>query len=223
MASLQGRHALVTGGGRGIGRAIAAALTPAGAVVTVVGRSEKPLTEAVGKGEAAGYVVADVTDAKAVDGGVKQAVAARGPIELLVANAGARRLRRRSPRPTPDQFRGMFELNVMGVVHRGAGRARRHGRARLRPHRRGRLDRRPARATPTSRPTATAKHAVVGLGAFAGGRDREDRRHRQCGLPGLYRHRSDARQRRADQSTRPAEPARRRSRASRQGRSRSAG
>jgi len=35
MASLQGRHALVTGGGRGIGRAIAAALTQAGAAVTI--------------------------------------------------------------------------------------------------------------------------------------------------------------------------------------------
>jgi len=41
---LQGRHALVTGGGRGIGRATAAALSAAGATVTVVGRSEAPLT-----------------------------------------------------------------------------------------------------------------------------------------------------------------------------------
>ena len=67
MASLQGRHALVTGGGRGIGRAIAVALSQAGAAVTVAGRSEKPLAEVVGQGEAKGYVVADVTDAKAVD------------------------------------------------------------------------------------------------------------------------------------------------------------
>ena len=54
MASLQGRHALVTGGGRGIGRAIAAALMQAGAAVTIAGRNEKPLAEAVGKGEASG-------------------------------------------------------------------------------------------------------------------------------------------------------------------------
>ena len=53
MASLQGRHALVTGGGRGIGRAIAAALTQAGAAVTIAGRSEKSLAESVGQGEAA--------------------------------------------------------------------------------------------------------------------------------------------------------------------------
>jgi 3-hydroxybutyrate dehydrogenase len=116
MASLQGRHALVTGGGRGIGRAIAAALSEAGAAVTIAGRNEKAMADVVGHGEARGYVIADVTDAKAVDSGVKQAVAARGPIDLLIANAGGAES---APflRTTPDQFRQMFELNVMGVVH----------------------------------------------------------------------------------------------------------
>ena len=66
MASLQGRHALVTGGGRGIGRAIAAALIQAGAAVTIAGRNEKSLADVVGHGEASGYVIADVTDSKAV-------------------------------------------------------------------------------------------------------------------------------------------------------------
>src|SRR3954451_21460731 len=84
MASLQGRHALVTGGGRGIGRAIATALIEAGAVVTTAGRDEKQLADTVGQGAASGYVVADVTDAKAVDTAVKQAVAARGPVDLLI-------------------------------------------------------------------------------------------------------------------------------------------
>ena len=49
--TLQGRRALVTGGGRGIGRAIAAALTQAGATVSILGRDEATLREAV----AAGY------------------------------------------------------------------------------------------------------------------------------------------------------------------------
>lgn len=116
MASLQGRHALVTGGGRGIGRAIAAALTEAGAAVTVAGRGEQALAEAVGKGEAAGYVIADVTDAKAVDKSVGQAVAARGPVDLLIANAGGAESAPFS-KTSPDQFRRMFELNVMGTVY----------------------------------------------------------------------------------------------------------
>ena len=116
MASLQGRHAFVTGGGRGIGRAIAAALTGAGAAVTIAGRSEPTLAAVVGHGEAGGYVIADVTDAKAVDKGVRQAVAARGPVDLLVANAGGAES---APfaKTTPEQFQRLFDLNVMGVVH----------------------------------------------------------------------------------------------------------
>jgi 3-hydroxybutyrate dehydrogenase len=116
MASLHGQHALVTGGGRGIGRAIAAALTQAGAAVTVAGRSEKALADAVGQGSAAGYVIADVTDAKAVDNGVKRAVAARGPVDLLIANAGTAAVVPFA-KTTPNQFREMFELHVLGMVH----------------------------------------------------------------------------------------------------------
>jgi NAD(P)-dependent dehydrogenase (short-subunit alcohol dehydrogenase family) len=116
MASLQGRHALVTGGGRGIGRAIAAALTKAGAAVTVAGRGEKALAEVVGQGEAKGYVVADVTDAKAVGSGVQNAVAARGPVDILIANAGTATAVPFA-KATPDQFRNMFELHVLGMLH----------------------------------------------------------------------------------------------------------
>jgi NAD(P)-dependent dehydrogenase (short-subunit alcohol dehydrogenase family) len=114
--ALQGRHALVTGGGRGIGRATAAALTAAGATVTVLGRGEAPLREAVAVGHAAGFVVADVTDAKAVAGAIAAAAAARGAIDLLVANAGAADS---APfmKTEPDTFRRLFEINVLGVIH----------------------------------------------------------------------------------------------------------
>jgi NAD(P)-dependent dehydrogenase (short-subunit alcohol dehydrogenase family) len=113
--NLEGRHALVTGGGRGIGRAIAAALTSAGATVTVLGRSEGPLKETVAAGHARAYEIADVTDEAAVNAAVKSA-ATRAPIDILIANAGSA-VSTPFMKGSSQQFRDMFELNVMGVVH----------------------------------------------------------------------------------------------------------
>jgi NAD(P)-dependent dehydrogenase (short-subunit alcohol dehydrogenase family) len=161
MASLQGRHALVTGGGRGIGRAIAAALTKAGAAVTVAGRGEKALAEVVGQGEAKGYVVADVTDAKAVGSGVQNAVAARGPVDILIANAGTATAVPFA-KATPDQFRNMVELHVLGMLHPvqvvlGGMIERGFGRIVAVASIVG------LRASPNVSPYTTAKHAMVGL------------------------------------------------------------
>jgi len=116
MGQLDGKVAVVTGGGRGIGRAIAAALSEAGAAVTVLGRTEAPLKEAVAAGHARGYVVADVTDEAATDRAVRQAAAARGPVDILIANAGSA-VSVPFMKGTSAQFREMFDLNVMGVVH----------------------------------------------------------------------------------------------------------
>jgi NAD(P)-dependent dehydrogenase (short-subunit alcohol dehydrogenase family) len=116
MATLGGRHALVTGGGRGIGRAVAASLTAAGASVTVLGRNAGPLQDAVAEGHAKGYVVADVTDERAMSDAAKRAAATHGPVDILVANAGNAES---APFLKGDAavFQRMFDLNVMGVVH----------------------------------------------------------------------------------------------------------
>jgi 3-hydroxybutyrate dehydrogenase len=159
--NLEGRHALVTGGGRGIGRAIAAALRHAGASVTVLGRRVPALSEAVNAGDASGYAVADVTDETALGRAIAQAVDARGPIEILVANAGGAESAP-FPKADADLFRRMFELNTMGVVH--AVRAVLDGMV---ARRSGRIVAIASiaglKGYPYVSAYCTAKHAVVGL------------------------------------------------------------
>jgi 3-hydroxybutyrate dehydrogenase len=108
-------HALVTGGGRGIGREIAASLSRAGATVTVLGRNRAILDEVVASGLAHAAVVADVADQAAVDAAIAEA-AARQPIDILVANAGAAVS---APFAKSDAalFRQMMDVNFMGVVY----------------------------------------------------------------------------------------------------------
>jgi 3-hydroxybutyrate dehydrogenase len=108
-------HALVTGGGRGIGRAIAAALVRSGAVVTVLGRDRATLEQCIAAGDAHFAAVADVADQAAVSAAITQAVA-RQPIDILIANAGAAESAAFA-RSDAALFRRMMDVNFMGVVH----------------------------------------------------------------------------------------------------------
>ncbi len=115
MHQLAGKHALVTGGGSGIGEGVARALLGAGARVTIAGRSQARLAAAVqalsGIGEI-GYVLMDVTKPDSV----KSAFAQAGRIDVLVNNAG---------QATPSAFTKtdeamwlqMLDVNLNGTFH----------------------------------------------------------------------------------------------------------
>jgi 3-oxoacyl-[acyl-carrier protein] reductase len=90
---LNGRIALVTGGSRGIGAAVAVALAEAGAAVAVNYRERADQAEAVvarikSTGGRAIAIAADVSRSDAVAAMVKQAATALGPVDILINNAG---------------------------------------------------------------------------------------------------------------------------------------
>jgi NAD(P)-dependent dehydrogenase (short-subunit alcohol dehydrogenase family) len=105
---LTGQRALVTGAGRGIGLAAAAALSQAGAEVTLAARTETEITEAAQNlGAGAKAMVLDVSDLTEVEDKITQA----GPFDILVNNAGTNR-----PKPlwdvTQDDFDAVLDLNL---------------------------------------------------------------------------------------------------------------
>ncbi len=114
MTGVKGLNALVTGGGRGIGAAIAAALSRAGAHVTVLGRSEASLAARVAAGDASAYFIADISDRAAFAGVMRRIVADRG-IDILVNNAGAA-LSASFLKTDMAQFQFMLDINLMGPV-----------------------------------------------------------------------------------------------------------
>ena len=91
-APLQGRHALVTGGGRGIGASIARALAARGARVTLLGRTAQTLEALAAEFESTGMqsfcVTADVTQRDSLDAAFAAARVRLGRIDILVNNAG---------------------------------------------------------------------------------------------------------------------------------------
>lgn len=108
---LDGRRALVTGGGRGIGLTAASALADAGAHVTLVARTVKEIEEAAAairaRGQSADALALDITDVEAV----RKALAARPPYQVLVNNAGMNRPKF-LPDVTIDDFDTIMNLNV---------------------------------------------------------------------------------------------------------------
>lgn len=89
MGILDGKHALITGGGTGIGAAVARTLAGAGAAVSLAGRRLEPLQEVARGLPKATTIVADVTKEADTEAMVKAARAAHGPIDILIPNAGA--------------------------------------------------------------------------------------------------------------------------------------
>jgi NAD(P)-dependent dehydrogenase (short-subunit alcohol dehydrogenase family) len=118
VGSVQGKVALITGGGRGVGAATAARLVARGAKVVLVDLDAEPLNEVVQRlGEAnATSITADVTDLSELEAAVAHGVERFGGIDIVVAGAGIASYGSIGV-VDPVMFRRVIDINITGVFH----------------------------------------------------------------------------------------------------------
>ncbi len=120
MDSLNGKNALVTGAGKGIGRAIAIALAIEGVNLAILARTQQDLEtlsdELRNLGVKVSILTADVGDMHAVDDAVEKAMQEIGNIDILVNNAGIANLGK-FLEIKPADVEGMIRVNLLGVYY----------------------------------------------------------------------------------------------------------
>jgi gluconate 5-dehydrogenase len=130
--SLEGEHALITGGGTGLGLAMAQCLVAAGARVTLVGRRPEPLAAAcVQLGASAAGLAADITNPARLATLVPEAEAGHGPLTILINNAGVH-LKKPAAATSDAEFQAVIQTHLFaafslsreaakGMLERGHG------------------------------------------------------------------------------------------------------
>lgn len=120
MTDLKGKKAIVTGGGRGLGKAVALALAAEGVNVGITGQNEgnlKATAEELRKYPVqAAYAVFDVKDTEAVDRGIAELAGQLDGVDILINNAGIGHFGRILDMSAPD-FREVFDVNFFGVYY----------------------------------------------------------------------------------------------------------
>lgn len=120
MENLQGKKALITGGGRGLGKAAALALAAEGVDIAITGRNEDVLLQTIQELQAFGvkaiHTVFDVSDFEAVKTGIANIKAAFGPIDILINNAGIGKFGNFLDLE-PETFKQILDVNVLGLYY----------------------------------------------------------------------------------------------------------
>ena len=120
MESLKGKVALVTGAGKGIGRAVALALAAEGVHVGLLARTDSDLqtlaAEIAPHGVKTASVVADVADRAAVEAAVAQVTKQLGPLDILINNAGIGSFAKFLDME-PAQWEHIIQVNLMGTYY----------------------------------------------------------------------------------------------------------
>lgn len=120
MSKLAGRAAVVTGGGSGVGKAVAAALLAEGASVVVSGRDKAKLDVAakeLNAGDRVHAIACDVAHADQCKAMIDQATARFGKVDVLVNNAGTNLKARTFRELTPEAWDSLIETNLNGAFY----------------------------------------------------------------------------------------------------------
>ncbi|UWQ25947.1 SDR family oxidoreductase [Leisingera aquaemixtae] len=113
--SVDGRHAVISGGGSGVGAELAARFAAGGAKVTILGRRMEPLQEVADR-TGAFPAACDVTDRVTLDEALAEAAEANGPVSIALANAGAAPSKP-FERMTAGDFEAALSVNLAGVFN----------------------------------------------------------------------------------------------------------
>ncbi|WP_417212884.1 3-ketoacyl-ACP reductase [Bizionia sp.] len=120
MTKLKNKKAIITGGGRGLGKATALAFANEGIDIAITGRNEAVLKETVLELEALGvkaiYSVFDVSDYESVKNGIKTIINELGSVDILVNNAGIAAFGTLNDMEV-DQWTQIIQTNVMGMYY----------------------------------------------------------------------------------------------------------
>ena len=114
--TLKNKHAVVTGGGSGVGEAIALKLAENSCLVTILGRRDKPLKQVSAKHKNINWRVCDVSNSEEVEGCYNDIRSEYGNINIVIANAGIA-----SSKPfhkmSVQDITSLIDVNLIGVFN----------------------------------------------------------------------------------------------------------
>ncbi|MCM3744013.1 3-ketoacyl-ACP reductase [Sporosarcina luteola] len=120
MQNISGKNAIITGAGRGIGRATAIAFAKEGINVGLIGKTEANLQKVAEElrefGVNVSIAAADVSDNKSVTDAVEHVKSELGPIDILINNAGIGKFGK-FLELTPEEFKNIIDVNLMGIYY----------------------------------------------------------------------------------------------------------